>query len=109
MEFGFLFDNREEMIIDQFAATNPTLNDYKEKLNIFSKLADGLESQSHIDQGCIRLDYSGYNDKLLERCYFWHSLYEKQLILECNKIMISFSEKITVNENKITAVNCSVA
>lgn len=99
MRFGFLFDKREEMIIDQFAATNPTLNDYKVKLTFFSTLANGLESQSHVNLGCIRLDYSEHNDKLLERCYFWHSLYGKQLILECNKIMTTFTESITVNEN----------
>lgn len=99
MKFGFLFEKREGMIIEQFAATNPTLNDYKEKLNIFSALADSLENQSHVNLGCIRLDYSEYNDKLLERCYFWHSAYGKQLTLECDKIMTSFSERITVNGN----------
>lgn len=98
MTFGFLFDKQKE-IIDHFTSTNPTQNDYKEKLEFFALLEDGLKSQSHIDLGCIRLNYSEYNDKLLEQCVFWYFTYGKQLILECNNIMTSFSERISVNGN----------
>lgn len=86
------------MIISLFAATNPTLNDYKEKFTSLSVLSESLtKDQSYVDVGCMRIDYSEYKAKLLERCIFWHSVFGKQLILECDKIMAIFLEKIKVS------------
>lgn len=86
------------MIMGLFAATNPTLNDYKEKFTWLSVLSENLtKGQSYVDVGCIRIDYSEYKVKQLERCVFWHSAFGKQLILECDIIMMTFSEKIKVS------------
>lgn len=80
-----------------FAATNPSIDDYGEKIEFFSSLSEELRTQSYIDVGCIRLDYSEYKYKLLERCEFWHSIFGKQFLRECDEIMMAFSKKITVN------------
>lgn len=83
-------------MIDQFAATNPTLKDYVNQLEFFSQLSNGFRSQSYIDVGCVRFDYSEYNDKLIDRCDFWLSMYGEQLMRDCNTVMSAFTEKITV-------------
>lgn len=94
-KFEFLFI-AEAKPISNFAATNPTLNDYKEKLKSFTTLLNSFENHSYLDAGCLRLDFSEYNVKLIERCKFWYLVYGKQLITECEKMIIIFSNKATV-------------
>lgn len=99
-KLSVLLEKRDKFLLGQFTATNPTLDDYKDKLEFFSTLSAELKTQSHIDVGCIRIRYSEYNDRLIERCDFWHSAYGQQLIHECGKIMRQFSAHTTVNENQ---------
>jgi len=95
-----MFEKRNKLIIDQFSETNPTLADYGEKLKYFLALSTRVESELHIDYGCIRIDVSDYIIVLRERCDFWHSVYGNQLILECDDIMAKFSQRIMVTDQK---------
>eukprot|EP00102_Acyrthosiphon_pisum_P010472 XP_008178796.1 PREDICTED: uncharacterized protein LOC100572790 isoform X2 [Acyrthosiphon pisum] len=99
--FGFMFEKRNKLIIDQFSETNPTLADYKEKLKYFLTLSTRVECELHIDYGCIRIDVSNYIIVLRERCDFWHSVYGNQLILECDSIMAKFSQRIMSLEKQL--------
>jgi len=98
--FGFMFEKRNKLIIDQFSETNPTLVDYGEKLKYFLTLSTSVECELHIDHGCIRIDISDYIIVLRERCDFWHTIYGNQLILECDNIMAKFSRRIMVSDQK---------
>jgi len=95
--FGFMYEKRIKMIIDQFTETNPTLADYGEKLKYFSTLSTRVEYELHIDYGCVRIDISEFIAVLRERCNFWHSIYANQLILESDDIMAKFSQRLVVS------------
>ncbi|XP_060844721.1 dynein axonemal heavy chain 10-like [Rhopalosiphum padi] len=99
--FGFMYEKRNKLIIDQFIETNPTLADYGEKLKYFSTLSTRVECELYIDYGCVRIDISEYITVLRERCDFWHSVYANQLILECNDIMAKFSQRMVILEKKL--------
>ncbi|VVC24142.1 Dynein heavy chain, domain-1 [Cinara cedri] len=97
--FGFLFEKREELMINQFAATNPTPKDYKEKLLSFVSILKSLEKHPHVDVGCMRLNHSEYNMIIKERCDLWYSIYGKQFILECEHTITTFMDKIMTLKN----------
>lgn len=105
--FSFLFDEEDGSVTSLFAKTEPTLKDYGDRLEFFSTLSNELRSQSHLDLGCVRIDYSEFNDRLLERCVFWHSLYGERLLLECAQTMAAFTDRISVNDDVFIRGACN--
>lgn len=97
MKFNFIFEEKDKLVIDAFATSNPTINDYGQKIKFFSAISDELKTQSYMNVGCIRLDFSEYKYKVQAQCAFWHSIYGKQLLRECDTMMTAFSNKIKVN------------
>ncbi|XP_025421991.1 uncharacterized protein LOC112691804 [Sipha flava] len=100
-KFRFLSEKQDELIIRRFTETNPTLDDYNEKIGFFISLYKMIEEYKYMDLGCVRLDNTKLINKFMEQCQFWISIYGKSLKSHCKTILTTFLERIMALEEQL--------